>query len=341
MNEPGDVNLSSQKSDDVRVPFTSGLGVGYESREGRRLIEGFSTQLSPPIKIMPSESAVVLDNARKLVRELLLTSFEVGSLSHIRDLEPVARSALESFDSDPELTPSLSGAQLDLSGETLISLKESSWNQSLIYQLARRAQAMAEHSENHEQYELPNEDIHWDNLCKDRIHRILREIHQQRTMNSDISSASAKRQHSVRTWFQKLNRRQKIAVLAEQACQEKGDIEGKESWGFLLYAVGSLQVDGMSDEEDGEEDGNPVRLVLDVAFRRKEFRPLFRFIDSDKAGIEKGQGGRKFRKRVEISKVSHTQRVPSNIRDAFLSPDYRNHGYQEVTEEEVEVHFSK
>ncbi|KAJ3738091.1 hypothetical protein EV360DRAFT_77145, partial [Lentinula raphanica] len=227
-------------------------------------------------------------------------------------------------------------AQLDLSGETLISLKESSWNQNLIYQLARRAQAVAERSETRNLYLLPKEEISWDELVKDRIHRILREVHHQRTTDSDISK---KRSRSVRLW--KHNRRQSLAVLAGQACQEKGDTEGEDSWGFLLCAIGSLQVDGMSDEEDGEEDGNPVRLVLNAAFRRKEFRPLFRFIDSNPAGIEKGQGGRRFKKRVEIAKeVSPSRKLLNTIPSAFLSPAYQSQGYQGAAKD-VEVNFSK
>ncbi|KAJ3816388.1 hypothetical protein EV361DRAFT_955777 [Lentinula raphanica] len=285
---------------------------------------------------MLSKSAV-LKNASDLVKETILTSFEVGSLTNgVRHSEPVSPSALEEFNCNPEQTLNLSRAQLDLSGETLISLKESSWNQNLIYQLARRAQAVAERSETRNLYLLPKEEISWDELVKDRIHRILREVHHQRTTDSDISK---KRSRSVRLW--KHNRRQSLAVLAGQACQEKGDTEGEDSWGFLLCAIGSLQVDGMSDEEDGEEDGNPVRLVLNAAFRRKEFRPLFRFIDSNPAGIEKGQGGRRFKKRVEIAKeVSPSRKLLNTIPSAFLSPAYQSQGYQGAAKD-VEVNFSK
>ncbi|KAJ3718814.1 hypothetical protein C8R42DRAFT_643874 [Lentinula raphanica] len=289
---------------------------------------------------MLSKSAV-MKNASDLVRETILTSFEVGSLTDICSLEPIAPSALKTFTHNPAQTLNLSMAQLDLSGETLISLKESSWNQSLIYQLARRAQAVAEQSENQGQYLLPDnhDEINWDGLLEDRIHRVLREIHQQRTMESGISSTAAKRSRSIRVW--KLGRRQSLAALAEQTCEEKGDSEGEESWGFLLFALATLQEDGMSDEEDGEEDGNPVRLVLDVPFRRREFRPLFRFIDSNTAGIEKGQGGRKFKKRVEIAKeVSRPHRTINKIPSAFLSPDYQNQGYQGAAGDS-EANYSK
>ncbi|KAJ3770431.1 hypothetical protein FB446DRAFT_790517 [Lentinula raphanica] len=289
---------------------------------------------------MLSKSAV-MKNASDLVRETILTSFEVGSLTDIRSLEPIAPSALQTFARDPAQPLNLSQARLDLSGETLFSLKESSWNQSLIYQLARRAQAVAERLENQGQYLLPDDrnEINWHGLSKDRIHRILREIHQQRTMELGISSVATKRSRSVRVW--KLRRRESLAALAEQTCEEKGDSEGEESWGFLLFALASLEEDGMSDEEDGEEDGKPVRLVLDVAFRRREFRPLFRLIDSNTAGIEKGQGGRKFKKRVEIAKeVSRPHRTIDQIPSAFLSPGYQNQGYQGGAGDS-EVKFSK
>ncbi|KIK58889.1 hypothetical protein GYMLUDRAFT_170312, partial [Collybiopsis luxurians FD-317 M1] len=66
-----------------------------------------------------------------------------------------------------------------------------------------------------------------------------------------------------------------IALLKQQACQGKKDSKGFNNWGFILYTVTALQIDGMSDEEDGKEDGQPIRLVLDVNFRCQEFQSLF------------------------------------------------------------------
>ncbi|KAJ3717006.1 hypothetical protein C8R42DRAFT_644923 [Lentinula raphanica] len=69
-----------------------------------------------------------------------------------------------------------------------------------------------------------------------------------------------------------MTRRQTIATIEQQDCKDKGDIEGSDCWDFILYAVTVLGIDGMSDEEDDEENGEKVKSVLDVDFRRPEFQ---------------------------------------------------------------------
>ncbi|KAJ3831095.1 hypothetical protein F5878DRAFT_510803, partial [Lentinula raphanica] len=120
---------------------------------------------------------------------------------------------------------------------------------------------------------------------------------------------------------QKFKRRQSIATLEQGECRDKGDVEGEHIWRFILYAVTSLQVDGMSDEEDGEESGQAVKLVLEVGFRREEFRTLFRSIDI-RPGVSRSQGGRRFKKRIEISKKAERQ-PPRGIPSPFLTPRFR------------------
>ncbi|KAJ3720333.1 hypothetical protein C8R42DRAFT_736681, partial [Lentinula raphanica] len=119
----------------------------------------------------------------------------------------------------------------------------------------------------------------------------------------------------------KMTRRQTIATIEQQGCKDKGDIEGSECWDFILYAVTVLGTDGMSDEEDDDENGEKVKSVLDVGFRRPEFRTLFRSVDA--RDMARGQGGRKLRRRVEVSKVVERQ-PPRNVPEIFLSPGFRN-----------------
>ncbi|KAJ3816678.1 hypothetical protein F5880DRAFT_1463801, partial [Lentinula raphanica] len=118
---------------------------------------------------------------------------------------------------------------------------------------------------------------------------------------------------------QKLKRRQTIATMEQQSCQQKGDVEGYECWAFILNAVTTLQADGMSDEEDDEKDGEKVKLVLDVGFRRPEFRLLFRYVDN--RDVAKGQGGRRLRRRVEVSNLVD-RATPGYIPTFFLSPGF-------------------
>ncbi|KAJ3756545.1 hypothetical protein EV361DRAFT_797447 [Lentinula raphanica] len=119
-----------------------------------------------------------------------------------------------------------------------------------------------------------------------------------------------------------MTRRQTIATIEQRDCKDKGDIEGSECWDFILYAVTVLGIDGMSDEEDDEENEEKVKLVLDVGFRRPEFRTLLRSVDT--RDMAKGQGGRKLRRRVEVSKMVERQ-PPRNIPSIFLNPGFRNH----------------
>lgn len=84
----------------------------------------------------------------------------------------------------------------------------------------------------------------------------------------------------------------------------------------------TLQTEGMSEEEDGRDGDGPVKLVLDLDFRRQELRAIFRFVDSALDGMNEGQGGRKYKKRVEISQKS-TQRPPEGVPSAFLNSKYR------------------
>jgi len=127
--------------------------------------------------------------------------------------------------------------------------------------------------------------------------------------------------------------------LEQQACRDNGDQEGDDCWGFILYAVAALENEGMSDEEDGEEDGEAVKEVLDLNFRRQELRSIFRFVDSAMDRTERSQGGRKFKKRVEVSKKT-TRRPRDGIPSVFLNPDHRK-TKAEANNDELEAALSR
>lgn len=135
-----------------------------------------------------------------------------------------------------------------------------------------------------------------------------------------------------------MERRQAIATLEQQACRDNGDQEGDDCWGFILYAVAALGNEGMSDEEDGEEEGEAVKEVLDLNFRRQEFRSIFRFVDSARDGIEWDQSGRKFKKRVDVSRKT-TRRPRNGTPSVFLNPDLR--AKAESNNDELEAALSR
>jgi len=122
-----------------------------------------------------------------------------SSLSAGWDTEPVSETTLELFRNNPELGPSVMNAKLDTSGETLKEMKLSSWNRLLITKLAQNAQRLAEQSNNPEEYGYPKLKIDWENLFRDKIHRILRDVHNNRSRNAPVTSV-AKKLRSIRAW---------------------------------------------------------------------------------------------------------------------------------------------
>ncbi|KAJ3759303.1 hypothetical protein EV360DRAFT_82246 [Lentinula raphanica] len=264
---------------------------------------------------MSMKMSEVSKDAQDLVREIIRNSFAVTSLEQISNLEPVSAKTLELFRADPEQGPTLSDPKLDTSGTTLLQLKSSSWNQALIYKIAQQAESVIENTSSGGTKVERNE---LDKLVADRLYRILRKIYDHKTSDVLDVRSFTKRSRSLRVW--KLTRRQRIAAMEQQSCRQKGDLEGYECWSFILNAVTTFQTDGMSDEEDGEEDGEKVKLVLDVGFRRSEFRSLFRSVDN--RDIAKGQGGRRLRRRVEVLKPVE-RLAPRNIPPFFLNPGFR------------------
>ncbi|KAJ3831767.1 hypothetical protein F5878DRAFT_667222 [Lentinula raphanica] len=271
-----------------------------------------------PRTTTPGEKHVANKLAGDLVREMIRNSFAATSLEHISELEPVSLDSLDRFRICPDQGPTLTKAQLDTSGRNLSELKQSPWNQDLIYKIARQAESISQSTDSGSGGVLePLQPGEWDKLVADKIYRILRKICSHK---SPDDTSAAKHSRSLRVW--KMTRRQTIATIEQQGCKDKGDIEGSECWGFILYAVTVLGIDGMSDEEEEEEEnGEKVKSVLDVGFRRPEFRTLFRSVDA--RDMAKGQGGRKRQRRVEVSKMVERQ-PPRNVPRIFLSPGFRN-----------------
>ncbi|KAJ3749307.1 hypothetical protein DFH05DRAFT_1520921 [Lentinula detonsa] len=269
-----------------------------------------------PRNTTPGEKHSTKKVAGDLVREIIRKSFAATSLEHISELEPVSADTLHHFRTCPEQGPTLSNAKLDTSGKNLSEIKQSPWNQALIYRIARQAESVAQNTHSRSGSKEPLQQSEWDKLVADKIYRILRKAcSHKRTDDTYL----AKHSRSLRDW--KMTRRQTIATIEQQDCKDNGDIEGYECWGFILYAVTVFGIDGMSDEEDDEENGEKVKSVLDVGFRRPEFRTLFRSVDI--RHVAKGQGGRKLQRRVEVSKMVERQ-LPRNIPCVFLSPGFQS-----------------
>lgn len=108
-------------------------------------------------------------------------------------------------------------------------------------------------------------------------------------------------------------------MIEQDECRSQGDKEGEEHWQFLIFATSTLEIEGMSDEEDGEVNGEMVKLVADVSFRDCEFRRLYRYSDVlGNKGVDGSGGpvGRKFKTRIETSKIVERS-PPPRLPDAF------------------------
>lgn len=130
-----------------------------------------------------------------LCRKLILQSLGASSLSAGWDTEPVSQITLELFKNNPELGPNVMDAKLDTSGKTLNEMKLSSWNRLLISKLAEKAQILT--ANDSEQYGCP--DLDWENLFRDKINRILRDVYNSRNGNMLVTSV-AKKLRSIRVW---------------------------------------------------------------------------------------------------------------------------------------------
>ncbi|KIK50651.1 hypothetical protein GYMLUDRAFT_252796 [Collybiopsis luxurians FD-317 M1] len=237
-------------------------------------------------------------------------------------VEPISSAHLQLFRVDPDAYgPSILDSRLDTSGQTVREMGESAWNQTLIFKLARHAEAIVAAADNPQECGLPGQKIEWDNLFKDKIQQILRDIYNARIGHTSRTSSVIKQAQATRAW--KFKCRQSIATAEQQCCRENGDAEGEECWGFVLYAVDVLQIDRMSDEEDGEEEGEAVKWVLGLDFCRREFRYLFHRVDSARSTVDQSLGGRKFKRRVETSRKSQRS-TPVGIPSAFLSSNSRD-----------------
>ncbi|KAJ3990967.1 hypothetical protein F5050DRAFT_1582207 [Lentinula boryana] len=118
-----------------------------------------------------------------------------------------------------------------------------------------------------------------------------------------------------------------------QFARNTGNAELKEYWEYALKALNILQHDGMSDEEDVEEDitvdgvatKRLVRIVKILGYRHESFRGLFEIIDVTR-GLEDlifNQSGRSRipRKRVNIVDL---REPPKDLPKSVFRQEYLN-----------------
>ncbi|KIK64578.1 hypothetical protein GYMLUDRAFT_241116 [Collybiopsis luxurians FD-317 M1] len=231
-------------------------------------------------------------------------------------------------------------AKLDTLGQTAAKAKSSDWNLILISILVDHAKSQAAQARNPIEYSHPDHVVPWEELIASRINRILDDLYRSHPRGDEDSgtvevrmksraqaNGLASRRQATRLW--KFKRRLKQGSIEQGKCNDAGDNEGEQHWEFVVFATSVLEVQGMSDEEDGEENGDAIRLVSDVSFQHREFRSLYCHSDTVGNMGEDGFGipsGCKFKKRVDILE-SVDRPLPAQLPDAFRKPPSGLHNH--------------
>ncbi|THU96440.1 hypothetical protein K435DRAFT_620104, partial [Dendrothele bispora CBS 962.96] len=124
---------------------------------------------------------------------------------------------------------------------------------------------------------------------------------------------------------QKFSTRLQICATMTDHLRGTGDEEGLRFWAAALTTIDRLTIDGMSEDETVELDGEKVMVVKDLAFRHPNFNRLFEHIDATRPGMKSlfNQGGRKRIRRV-LSKQLMERKPPPGLPSSFYRPEYLN-----------------
>ncbi|THU95290.1 hypothetical protein K435DRAFT_798227 [Dendrothele bispora CBS 962.96] len=257
----------------------------------------------------------------RLARTVLLQAFGANEFQDIHLQPPLSPDRSRLYQQDRRKHgPDVNDACLDTSGNTAHQIRDLPWNQSLIVKLAKKAREEVSLSEDPPRFGLEGDVIDWEALFSERIYRIATQVIDSR--DTELLQASAyecKKKSSKRR-----KALQQICTTMIAICRDKNDMDGLLFWQEVLQCTDTLTIHGMSEEEDGNESGEPVKVVLDPPFRHADFRPLFRFVD-DLPQIERkvfNNTGRKCTRRIEGG-ASTTGRTPiQNLPRAYYCPEY-------------------
>ncbi|KIK60919.1 hypothetical protein GYMLUDRAFT_167117, partial [Collybiopsis luxurians FD-317 M1] len=134
---------------------------------------------------------------------------------------------------------------------------------------------------------------------------------------------------------QKFTSRQEVATVMLQHTSLSNDQKGTELWSYVLRCLNELTQDGLSDEEDGSEGDEEVKLVADLDFRHPDLRLLFQKVDNTRLShpdIFVLAGQRKI-KRVLGSRIV-VCKPPPDLSLVFFRPEYL--GARPISEADVE-----
>ncbi|KAL1749739.1 hypothetical protein FB107DRAFT_225010 [Schizophyllum commune] len=281
---------------------------------------------------------------QELIRAVLRDALGVA---HLKDgwKQHCSRAQLDAFESDPTMAMPLitrGALRLDDRGERLADLKASPWNCTVISLLSEKVHADAQSHVMTTQ--TSNFDgIDWGEEVRRRIYPILSDMYAARRSkeaSQDVGLQMVARyskrldrnfQRRIRQW--KFDNRLAIAhnmlsaigVLAKSGRTDSNNVAQDQLpfWRDAYVAVQLLGVDGMSDEEDGYDGDEEIRLVHDITFRHPRLRRFLTTVDGARLleTVVTPTNGRRRRRRVYIGDLRDRD-PPAGLPSVFYRDGY-------------------
>ncbi|KAK1221674.1 hypothetical protein PQX77_015504 [Marasmius sp. AFHP31] len=211
--------------------------------------------------------------------------------------EGVTSERLHMFYEDPDrYGPKLRNTFIDKGADTTREIMALSWNRCLLVRLSKLASQIVSRSRDPYRFRFGEVKIKWKRLLRERLYRIVLAEVQSRPVDETETTRQAYvrylNQHD-KVWERcsrtnirqlKYQLRSRISAIMVVVSRERGDKEAVILWAWVMRAVSNLRADGMSDEENDEEeaqDGQPgvVRKVKVLNWRHPALRELFEIID--------------------------------------------------------------
>ncbi|KAK7434700.1 hypothetical protein VKT23_020064 [Stygiomarasmius scandens] len=266
-----------------------------------------------------------------LVRKLILHAFGVDAIKDVPKQTPVTAERLALFSQHPDVHgPKLDSVALDVSAPTASEMRSLPWNKELIRKMALKAFEM---SRQPEYATALDEDVDWARILDDRLYRVLLEVQLARDSQEPLHGLDEryklkKEKAKLRRCLQeKFDRRQQTCSAMMDFAHKQGDVKDLAFWASLLTCTEVLTVNGMSDEEDGIDAGEVIKLVSELDFRHPDFHPIFSLIDSTRESEDEifTSVGRKRMRRIYTGVTNSDRIPPENLPPSYYRPEYLQH----------------
>ncbi|KAK1225024.1 hypothetical protein PQX77_012042 [Marasmius sp. AFHP31] len=182
-----------------------------------------------------------------------------------------SREQLEDFQNDPAAHgPCTEDEHLNLGGNTVKEMRESRWNQMLSFELAQKALSIVPGEPVFAEYRTSV--VTWMRLFDRKFLPVFWEkLKAKESRTKEIKDRS-------RSTKKKFQDRELVALTMQQHCRNSGDPSDEIVWSYIIRSLREFGEDGMSDEENGQQDGKEVKFVHGIDYRHPDFDLLFRIV---------------------------------------------------------------